>query len=107
MLPPLPSTYWRSQSLRPAAQISFLISRASGVEKRTFRLSRLLVGFRSGTAGLRSALAWLAWLILLVGLAWPVRPARPARPLRAFCALVPSLFFFRFFTAAPFTCAPF
>ena len=36
MLPPLPSTYWRIQSLRPAAQISFLISSASGEEKRTF-----------------------------------------------------------------------
>src|ERR1019366_8771805 len=34
MLPPLPSTNWRNQSLFPTAQISFLIASASGVEKR-------------------------------------------------------------------------
>jgi len=36
MLPPLPSTYWRIQSLRPAEQISFLMAWAWGEEKIAF-----------------------------------------------------------------------
>src|SRR5580698_9622763 len=59
MLPPLPSTNWRSQSLRPTAQISFLMALASGVANKC--------GFGAGRPSAALRLAFLAgfWPVLL------------------------------------------
>src|ERR1035441_3400477 len=51
MLPPLPSTNWRIHSLRPTAQISFLITSASGVEKRRGLAARVGAELAEALAG--------------------------------------------------------
>ena len=61
MLPPLPSTYWRSQSLRPTSTISCLRARARSESKTISTLRDGIVGKATPAAGARRGRWFRRW----------------------------------------------